>query len=756
MARKKKKSQKKEKKQKEEKTDSFLKPEARHGIVVVVLFTVAVLSILSLFNVAGSFGGFIDTVLSYFFGWGKYFFPIILLVLGFLLLKPEKYIIRSINYLGLFFFILSYSGLLHIFLDLETAVERISEGAGGGYAGLLLSYPLQKIMGFWASLIVLLAAFIISLLLMFNTSLKNLSEKKNKLSSWFYRLNSFFSRFKKEKEVYDHPSFSKKKLKDEEDKEESEKESVSDESDDKEKDKTDKKEEEKEQGGLFKKKVKKYGQKIKIPTSLLENFSNRPKSGDIELNKTKIKKTLDNFGIEVEMAEVNVGPTVTQFTLKPTEGVKLSQITSLQNDIALALAAHPIRIEAPIPGKSLVGIEVPNQAVALVNLGDVIDTKDFKKSKSNLSFALGRDVSGKPVIPSLDPMPHLLIAGATGSGKSVCINSIILSLMYQNSPDDLKLILVDPKRVELNVYNDNPYLLTPVITDTKKTINALRWLVAEMEKRFQTLSKSGKRDIHVYHREVDDGMPFIVLIIDELADLMAVAASEVEAAIIRLAQMARAVGIHLVLATQRPSVNVLTGLIKANITARIAFNVASGVDSRTIIDMSGAEKLLGKGDMLFLSSELSQPKRLQGSHVSEKEVKKVVDFVKENIKEVDYKDEIVEKPQAAPLGSSMEDLGDDELLPQAQEVILRANKASASLLQRRLRIGYARAARILDSLEKKGIIGPQNGSKPREVLINKEDKTLSGEETVENSDENQEEENQEDFEEEEEEENGRI
>ena len=289
MARKKKKSQQKEKKQKEEKTDSFLKPEARHGIVVVVLLTVAVLSILSLFNVAGSFGGFIDTVLSYLFGWGKYFLPVILLVLGFLLLKPEKYIIRGINYLGLIFFVLSYSGLLHIFLDLETAVERISEGAGGGYAGLLLSYPLQKIMGFWASLIVLLAVFVISLLLMFNTSLKNLSEKKNKLSSWFYRLNSFFSRFKREKEYdQDHPSFSERELKDQPEKNKSEEESVSDQSDDKETDET-KKEEEKEEGGLFKKKSKKYGHRIKIPTGLLENSSSRPKSGDIELNKTKIK-----------------------------------------------------------------------------------------------------------------------------------------------------------------------------------------------------------------------------------------------------------------------------------------------------------------------------------------------------------------------------------------------------------------------------------------------------------------------------------
>jgi len=725
MARKRKKSDEKEKEKKDSQTP-FIKPEAKHGIRIIILFTVAILSLLSLFKLAGSFGELIDTVLTYLFGWGKFLFPVILLVLGFLFLKPEKYSISHSNYLGLIFFVLSYSALFHLFIKLDEAVEKISQGSGGGYFGLLLSYPLQKIMGFWASLIVLLAIFLISLLLMFNTSFGALAEKRGKFSSLFYRLSLLFSRLrrKEKEEIYEQGDFSRREIKENQEEKKQVQETL---------DLEDGVDEEEKK--ISPKKLKRIGKKIKIPLDILENSSSRPKSGDIELNKLKIRKTLENFGIEVEMGEVNVGPTVTQYALKPAEGVKLSQITSLHNDIALALAAHPIRIEAPIPGKSLVGIEVPNQSVALVNLRDVIDSREFKERKSNLSLALGKDVSGRAVIADLDPMPHLLIAGATGSGKSVCINSIILSLIYQNSPDDLKFILVDPKRVELTVYNNNPYLLTPVITETKKTINALRWLVSEMDRRFQMLSETGKRDIHVYHREIDDGMPFIVLIIDELADLMAVAANEVEAAIIRLAQMARAVGIHLVLATQRPSVNVITGLIKANITARIAFNVASSVDSRTILDISGAEKLLGKGDMLFISSELSKPKRLQGSYVSEKEVERVNRFIKENIKGFEYKDEIVEQTQAAPLGSSMEDLGDDELLDQAKEVIIRANKASASLLPRRLRIGYARAARILDILEEQGIIGPADGAKPREVLINKENLEVE-EEGISGEDEN--------------------
>jgi len=472
---------------------------------------------------------------------------------------------------------------------------------------------------------------------------------------------------------------------------------------------------------LFEEPVKKVHRKIEMPTNLLENHQSKPIQSRIEEKKELIRKTLETFGIAVTMGDVNVGPTVTQFTLKPAEGVKLSQITTLLNDLSLALAAHPLRIEAPIPGMSLVGIEVPNESVAIVNLREIIESESFKKRKSNLTFALGKDVSGKPWTANLDPMPHLLIAGATNSGKSVMLNSLIVSLLYANSPDDLKFILIDPKRVEFTVYNDVPHLLTPVITETQKTVNALRWIVGEMDRRFQVLSNSGKRNIHAYHQEVSDDMPYIVVVIDELADLMAVAAQEVEGAIIRLAQMARAVGIHLVVATQRPSVNVITGLIKANITARIAFSVASAIDSRTILDLSGAEKLLGKGDMLFVSSDLSKPKRIQGAYLSDQEIARVAEHLKEQGKP-DYISDVTEKPNAGTLVTTdgdFDEFGEDELLAEAKDLILRSGKASASFLQRRLRVGYARAARILDLLEERGIIGPGDGAKPREILISR-------------------------------------
>jgi len=704
MAKKDREKRKKEEAQKP--IEPRLKPETRHGIAVVILFTLALVFILGLFDVAGELGKFFSTILKSLFGWGKFIFPIILIIIGYLLLFPEKFRLKTTNYLGLFLLILCYSGTFHLFVPLEESTSIISQGRGGGYAGLVLSYPFQKIMGFWASLIVLVALLIIALLVTFNTSLKQMAQKSGEMGGFYGKMKMFFYNLKSKKEErvesYPEREFTKKEILAGTKTEEEIKKPVV------------YKEGDKEQLEIFPE-MKKKKRKLNIPIDLLDTNNTRPTSGNIEANKITIQKTLQNFGIEVEMGEVNVGPTVTQYTLRPSEGIKLSQITTLQNDLSLALAAHPLRMEAPIPGKSLVGIEVPNKSIALVSLREILDSENFKKASSPLTFALGKDVSGKPQVTNLDPMPHLLIAGATGSGKSVCINNVILSLIYANSPDDLKFILVDPKRVELTAYNDIPYLLTPVITEVDKTINALRWVVKEMDHRFHILSKTGKKNIQVYHREISDGMPYIVVIIDELADLMAVAALEVESAIIRLAQMARAVGIHLVVATQRPSVDVITGLIKANITARIAFNVASQVDSRTIIDTSGAEKLLGRGDMLFISPEISKPKRLQGSFVSDKEIERVVNFIKEKAKP-EYTEEIVEKPQPSTLGS-MEDLGDDELLAQAKEVILRAGKASASLLQRRLRIGYARAARILDLLEEEGFIGPGEGAKPREVLV---------------------------------------
>lgn len=459
-----------------------------------------------------------------------------------------------------------------------------------------------------------------------------------------------------------------------------------------------------------------------MPLDLLNAKIGKPTSGDIKNNMLIIQRTLENFGIPVEMGEVNVGPTVTQYTLKPAEGIKLTKITTLSNDLALSLAAHPIRIEAPIPGKSLVGVEVPNQTKAIVGLREVLTGDMFKNRKTNIMIALGKDVSGKVWLDDLSRMPHLLVAGATNSGKSVCLNAIIVSLLYQNNPDDLRFIMVDPKRVELPVYNGLPHLLTPVITEVAKTINALKWCLNEMDRRFEALAKAGKRNIGSYNEMNKDKMPFIVFIIDELADLMVTAGREVEAGIIRLAQMARAVGIHLILATQRPSVDVITGLIKANMPARIAFSVASGIDSRTILDSLGAEKLLGRGDMLFTTAEISKPKRLQGAFVSEQEIKRIINYIKDRGGQPQYIAGITERQKVKGIAGVGLDNGEDsdELLAEAKELIINSGKASASYLQRRLSVGYARAARLLDLLEEGGVISPGNGSKPREVLISRE------------------------------------
>jgi S-DNA-T family DNA segregation ATPase FtsK/SpoIIIE len=442
----------------------------------------------------------------------------------------------------------------------------------------------------------------------------------------------------------------------------------------------------------------------------------------VKANAATIQQTLESFGINVTMAEVNVGPTVTQYTFTPPAGVKLNKITGLDTNLALSLAAHPIRIEAPIPGKSAVGVEIPNKSIAMVRLRGVLETADWKKEEAPLTFALGRDVSGLPMFTDLAKMPHMLIAGATGSGKSGMINSLLTSLLYRSSPNDLKLILVDPKRVELGLYNDIPHLLTPVIVEPEKCISALKWAVAEMERRYKLLAEVGNRNIVEYNKaHPDEAMPYIVIIIDEMADLMVLAAADVESLIVRLAQMARAIGIHLVLATQRPSVDVITGIIKANIPARLAFSVASQVDSRTILDQMGAEKLLGKGDMLFMSPEFMKPRRIQGAWVEEKEVKAVTDYLK-SVREPQYNEEVLAQKVSIggkSVGGGGGDMGepDDDMFDEAAEAVFRAGKASASMLQRRLRIGYARAARLLDLLEERGIIGPADGARPRDVLI---------------------------------------
>jgi S-DNA-T family DNA segregation ATPase FtsK/SpoIIIE len=455
--------------------------------------------------------------------------------------------------------------------------------------------------------------------------------------------------------------------------------------------------------------------------SQLEKIGMRPKVGNIKKNMELIKKTLEDFGISVTVEGVNVGPTVSQYTLKPAEGVKLTSITARQNDLALCLAAESLRVEAPIPGKSLVGVEVPNEEKATVALRDVIENKMFQKPHSRLGIVLGLDAAGDPAVADMARMPHLLIAGATGSGKSVCINSIIVYLLLNNSPEELRLILVDPKRVELTGYNGLPHLLTPVITEPKDTVRALAWCVEEMDRRYKLFANCGKKNIDSYNQDPELGtgpLPYIVLIIDELADLMMVAAREVEGSIVRLAQMARAVGIHLIIATQRPSVNVITGLIKANVPTRIAFAVASQVDSRTIIDMGGAEKLLGYGDMLYVTTDIGRPRRLQGVYVSEKDINYVIAHIKQQEPGDRYDPAVLETRVESRLGGSG-DFGsgaDDELSEQAYDLFKQIGKASTTMLQTRLSIGYARANRIMQILEDRGLIGPARGAKPREVF----------------------------------------
>lgn len=437
------------------------------------------------------------------------------------------------------------------------------------------------------------------------------------------------------------------------------------------------------------------------------------KDVDHTSNAAKLVQTLKSFGVNATVSEVHRGPAVTRYEVQPATGVKVSRIVSLTDDLALALAAKDIRIEAPIPGKSAIGIEVPNSEVAVVSLREVLEAPQYQDAPGKLTVALGRDISGEPIVADLTKMPHLLVAGATGSGKSVCINGLIMSILFKAKPEEVKLMMVDPKMVELNVYNGIPHLLAPVVTDPRRASVALKKVVAEMERRYNLFAKTGSRNIEMYNAQVQGTpLPYIVVIVDELADLMMVAPGEVEDAICRLAQMARASGIHLIIATQRPSVDVITGVIKANIPSRIAFGVSSMADSRTILDMGGAEKLLGRGDMLSLPMGASKPVRVQGAFVSDKEVEEVVRFVKEQ-QEVRYNEEMI----PGEVQEEQQAIVDDELYDQAVQVVSEAQTASASLLQRRLRVGYTRAARLIDMMEAKGVVGPYEGSKPREVRL---------------------------------------
>lgn len=681
-----------------------LHPEIKKSVFAVLFLGTALVLTLASFGKAGPAGSFIYRTFDRLFGLGYYLFPLIFLILSIVFVASQKRKILYSALLGALFFILSGLGLIDIISPQK-----------GGLVGAAIGF-IEVPFGFPAS-IVLSGTFILaSLLVTLNIPLKLPSRKASNIDEGggSEKLTSNEIAAIAASEESETKKTDKTKNNKEDEKEEPKK--------------TQKEDEDIIIASPIKKESLKNAALIKVrnyispPLDLLKSSHERASAGDLRANANIIKRTLDGFGIPVEMGEITIGPTVTRYTLKPAEGVKLSRIIALNQDLALALAAHPIRIEAPIPGKSFVGVEVPNKSAAIVRLGNLMAYPEFSSS-SPTTFIVGRDVSGEPHFADISKMPHLLIAGTTGSGKSVTIHSLIISLLYRNSPETLRLILIDPKRVELTTYADIPHLIAPVITEGKKAIGALRWAISEMDRRYDVLMAAGARDIKSYNGSgKNDKMHYIIIVIDELADLMSVYGREVESAIVRLAQMARATGIHLVLSTQRPSVQVITGLIKANIPTRIALQVPSQVDSRTILDTSGAEKLLGAGDMLFTSAEFSKPKRIQGTYVTEEEIHKVVAFIKENNQEEVILESLDTKKEEEPVQNmgmfdnfSNED-DDDELYLEALRVVHEAKKASASLLQRRLKVGYARAARLLDMMEAKGIIGKGDGAKPREVF----------------------------------------
>lgn len=688
---------------KEKKPGIFALPrETRKWIFGVIVFILAIIVTLSFFDLAGIAGRGLMQGLSFLIGKAVFIIPLILVLGGlvFFNAKYKKFFGPAV--VAIFILIAGVAGF----------IESLYPGTGG-WMGYLLSWPFLMFFGDLVPKIVFVGIILIGCLIFWylirgpktKEIIKNGKETEEKQPSLIKKI--FLPKFKV-KEI--EPRIKEAPVKLEE--------------------------------PILELKSKQVpsqmlnGEKYKTPPmDLLETDKGKAAAGDIVTNSSIIKKTLENFGMAVEMSEINTGPTVTQYTLKPAEGIKLSKITALSNNLSLALASHPIRIEAPIPGKSLVGIEVPNKLRCQIRLRDLLSSPQFQGASSNLTIALGKDVSGFSCYADLARMPHLLVAGATGTGKTIFLNSLILSLLYRNPPDILRLILVDPKRVEFSAYKDLPHLLTPVIFDPQRTVNALKWLISEMERRFDVLSGNGSRNIDTFNQKVlkngEKPLPYIILIVDELADLMAAKGRDVEAGIVRLAQMARAVGIHLIVATQRPSVEVITGLIKANITSRVTFQVASQVDSRTVLDTAGAEKLLGGGDLLYISADVSKPKRIQGAYVSEKEVKKVVDYIKtQKEKLISEQDaELSENHLAEDLEKTLEEAKDvdvfgdhfegeeDPLYEDAKKIVIENKKASASFLQRRMRIGYARAARLLDILEERGVVGPGEGAKPREVLI---------------------------------------
>ncbi len=681
-----------------------MSPEVTREITAFTLSALVILLILAIFGIGGLLPAMLFRGVELAIGFAGFLLPIALALLAVMLFLPDRYEVKANNYLGMTGVLLAVAAMFHLFVPAVTSMSAAADGRFGGYLGYGIAHSMLNVLNAAAAFVILLIVLFICLVTAANVSLLTMIK----------RLLGMIKRPAQETAAeiqINEPIVASNRL------EIRGALNVGD--------ATSAKHEEKEEEAL----TLSADEEWKTPDfDLVEETTSKPDAGNVKENASIIEQTLSSFGIDVAMGEVNVGPTVTQYTFKPPSGVKLTKITGLDHNLALSLAAHPIRIEAPIPGKSAVGIEIPNKGSMMVRMRDILESPDYQTQKSPLSFVLGRDVTGLPAFTDLAKMPHMLVAGATGSGKSVMINSFLTSLLYRNSPSDLKMILVDPKRVELGLYNDIPHLLTPVIVEPEKCISALKWAVAEMERRYKLCAEVGKRNISEYNAAFrDEAMPYIVIVIDELADLMVLAAQDVEALIVRLAQMARAIGIHLVLATQRPSVDIITGVIKANIPARLAFSVASQVDSRTILDQSGAEKLLGKGDMLFSSPEFIKPKRIQGVYIDEPEVKRVTDYLR-SARAPQYNDEILAQPVKLGGGRGGGDMGDvdDDLFNEAAETVIRSGKASASLLQRRLRVGYARAARLLDLLEERGIVGPADGARPRDVMVSSLDELGGG------------------------------
>jgi DNA segregation ATPase FtsK/SpoIIIE, S-DNA-T family len=747
-----------------------VKSSVMREIWAVIYFSVAAVTFLSIQGAFGIVGDLWVDGLKPILGWGHYMIPPMLLLISLMLFFARKVNFGLAKIVGTIMMLVSILSIIHLSVPIEDLHEVAKAGTYGGYVGFVTNFLLRTSLniGTVGAATIFLTTAMISILLTFEVSIaeiarllkpeikieKRPAKKKDKKEEDLPNLNNTMPDQEIEaggihlasdemlKAIYGNAENVKIKratsLNGEKGegavveaaletngKPEIKKTAVSgrgsgmnlkanaktEENDfDPEKDYTDEEPD--------------YSQWEFPSLDLLDGGVSKIKADDNVLKEKaeKIRSKLEQFGIAVEMRDVHVGPTVVQYTLKPHEGVKLSKITTLKNDLALALAAPSVRIEAPIPGKALVGIEVPTEERSIVHLREVLESEEFKKGNSALKFPLGRDVSGTPIIADLKGMPHLLIAGSTGSGKSVGMNTFLISLLYQNSPQDLRLILIDPKRVELRDYNGIPHLLTPVITDPEKASTSLRWCVAEMNRRYKLLADNKKRNITDLNEDplVEDKLTVIVVVIDELADLMMAAGKDVEASICRIAQMSRAVGIHLVIATQRPSVDVITGLIKANIPSRIAFAVSSSIDSRTILDATGAEDLLGKGDMLYLPSGMNKPIRIQGIYTSSSEIERVTNRVKLTYSP-DYDEDIISTRSAGAnvqgIPATKNGNAEDALYEAAVTVIKENRKASASLLQRRLKVGYARAARILDLLEENGMIGPSNGAKPREIFI---------------------------------------